>query len=95
MASAGAWDSALAGQRGGKISGRKYLLLIRASEDGKTDGDAAETVIVPLDGSLNQKKFCPWSRTSQRMGMRVLMRTPRLPPSVTAETMELTCLIFG
>jgi nucleotide-binding universal stress UspA family protein len=65
-----------------------HLLLIRASEGGKTDGDAAlKTVIVPLDGSPLAEKVLPLvADLVAKMGIEVvLMRAYALPPSVTAE----------
>ena len=64
------------------------LLLIRASEQGKTDGEATlKTVVVPLDGSPLAEKVLPYVVDSaKKMNLEViLMRACALPPSVGAE----------
>ena len=65
-----------------------HLLLVRASDQGKTDGEAAlKTAIVPLDGSPLAEQVLPYIvELAKKMKLKVvLMRSYALPTSVTAE----------
>ena len=65
-----------------------HLLLVRASDQGKTDGEAAlKTAIVPLDGSPLAEQVLPYVvDLAKKMKLKVvLMRSYALPTSVTAE----------
>ena len=65
-----------------------HLFLVRASEQGKTDGEAPlKTVIVPLDGSplAEQVLPCVVELTKKIKLKVVLMRAYALPPSISAE----------
>jgi nucleotide-binding universal stress UspA family protein len=66
-----------------------HVLLVRAREQGKTDGEAAlKTVVVPLDGSALAEQVLPYVEDlAKKMKLEImLMRTYALPPTVTAET---------
>ncbi|HEY7319089.1 MAG TPA: universal stress protein [Candidatus Binatia bacterium] len=65
-----------------------HLFLVRASDQGKTDGEAPlKTVIVPLDGSTLAEQVLPnvLDLTKKMQLNVVLMRAYALPPSVSAE----------
>lgn len=65
-----------------------HLFLVRASEQGKTDGEAAlKTVIVPLDGSALAEQVLPGViELAKKMKLEVvLMRAYALPPAISAE----------
>jgi nucleotide-binding universal stress UspA family protein len=65
-----------------------HLLLVRASEQGKTEGEAIlQTVVVPLDGSaLAEKALSCVEELAKKMKLAiVLMRAYALPPAVSAE----------
>ena len=65
-----------------------HLFLVRASDQGKTDGEAAlKTVIVPLDGSPLAEQVLPYVvDLAKKMKLKVvLMRSYALPASVSAE----------
>ena len=65
-----------------------HLLLVRASDRAKTDGEAVlKTVVVPLDGSSLAEKALPYvAALAAKIELQVvLMRAYALPPSVTAE----------
>jgi nucleotide-binding universal stress UspA family protein len=65
-----------------------HLFLVRASEQGKTDGEAAlKTVIVPLDGSALAEQVLPGVvELAKKMKLEVvLMRAYALPPGISAE----------
>jgi nucleotide-binding universal stress UspA family protein len=65
-----------------------HLLLVRASDQGKTDGEAAlKTAIVPLDGSPLAEQVLPYiMELAKKIKLKVvLMRSYALPTSVTAE----------
>lgn len=65
-----------------------HLLLIRASEQGKTDGEAnLKTVVVPLDGSPLAEMALPYVEDlAKQMKLElVLMRAYALPPAVSAD----------
>jgi nucleotide-binding universal stress UspA family protein len=66
-----------------------HVLLVRSTEPGKTDGEAAlKTVIVPLDGSaLAEQVLLYVEDLAKSMKLEiVLMRAYALPSTVTAET---------
>jgi nucleotide-binding universal stress UspA family protein len=65
-----------------------HLLLIRASEQGKTDGEVPlKTMIVPLDGSaLAEQAFPDVVNLAKKMQLQVvLVRAYALPPAISAE----------
>jgi nucleotide-binding universal stress UspA family protein len=65
-----------------------HLLLIRASDQGKTDGEAPlKTMIVPLDGSaLAEQAFPDVVDLAKKMQLQVvLVRAYALPPAISAE----------
>ena len=65
-----------------------HLFLVRASDQGKTDGEAAlKTMIVPLDGSPLAEQVLPYVvDLAKKMKLKVvLMRSYALPASVSAE----------
>ena len=65
-----------------------HLLLIRASDLGKTGGEAAlKTVVVPLDGSPLAEKVLPYVvDLAKKMKLQVVFtRAYALPPAMTAE----------
>jgi nucleotide-binding universal stress UspA family protein len=65
-----------------------HLLLVRASEQGKTDGEAnLTTVVVPLDGSPLAEKILPYvDDLAKKMKLKVvLMRAYSVPPAVSAD----------
>ncbi|HXV83789.1 MAG TPA: universal stress protein [Candidatus Binatia bacterium] len=66
----------------------QHLLLVRASDQGKTDGEAAlKTVILPLDGSALAEQALPHVvDLAQKMKLEVvLVRAYALPPAISAE----------
>ena len=65
-----------------------HLFLVRACEQGKTDGEAAlKTVIVPLDGSALAEQVLPGViELAKKMKLEVvLMRAYALPPAISPE----------
>jgi len=65
-----------------------HLLLVRASEQGETDGEAIlKTAVVPLDGStLAEQALSCVEELAKRMQLEVvLMRAYALPPAVSAD----------
>jgi nucleotide-binding universal stress UspA family protein len=65
-----------------------HVLLVRANEGGKTDGEAAlKTVIVPLDGSPLAEQVLPYVvELAKKIKLNlVLMRAYALPPAISAE----------
>jgi nucleotide-binding universal stress UspA family protein len=65
-----------------------HLFLVRASEQGQTDGEAAlKTVIVPLDGSPLAEKVLPGVvELAKKMKLKVvLMRSYALPAAISAD----------
>lgn len=65
-----------------------HLFLVRASEQGKTDGEAAlQTAIVPLDGSALAEQALPYvlDLTKKLKLKVVLIRAYALPPAISAE----------
>jgi nucleotide-binding universal stress UspA family protein len=65
-----------------------HVLLVRGSDEGKTDGEAAlKTVIVPLDGSTIAEQALPHVvALAARMQLQVvLIRAYALPPTVSPE----------
>ncbi len=65
-----------------------HLLLVRASDQGKTEGDAPlKTVIVPLDGSPLAEQVLPCVvDLAKKMKLEVvLVRAYALPPAISAE----------
>ena len=65
-----------------------HMLLVRASEQGKTDGEAIlKTAVVPLDGStLAEKALSCVEEIAKKMQLEVvLMRAYALPPAVSAD----------
>jgi nucleotide-binding universal stress UspA family protein len=65
-----------------------HLFLVRASEAGKTDGEATlKTVVVPLDGSpLAEKALSCAEDLARKMKLDVILtRAFALPPAVSAE----------
>jgi nucleotide-binding universal stress UspA family protein len=65
-----------------------HMLLVRAHEQGKTEGEAAlKTVVVPLDGSPLAEQALPHVlEIAKKIKLEViLMRAFALPPSVSAE----------
>ena len=65
-----------------------HLFLVRASEQGKTDGEAAlQTAIVPLDGSGLAEQVLPYVLDlTKKMKLKVvLMRAYALPPAISTE----------
>ena len=65
-----------------------HLFLVRATDQGKTDGEAPlKTVVVPLDGSSLAEQVLPYVLDlAKKMKLSaVLMRAYALPPSVSAE----------
>jgi len=65
-----------------------HLLLVRASDTGKTDGEAIlKTVVVPLDGSPLAEKALPCVEDlARKMTLDViLMRAYALPPAASAD----------
>src|SRR3990172_368335 len=65
-----------------------HVLLVRANEPGKTDGEAAlKTVIVPLDGSPLAETVLPGIvDLAKKMKLEVIfMRAFALPPAVTGD----------
>lgn len=66
----------------------QHLLLVRASDQGKTDGEAAlKTVILPLDGSALAEQALPHVvDLAKKMKLEVvLVRAYALPPAISAE----------
>ena len=64
------------------------LLLVRATEEGKTDGEAVlKSVVVPLDGSLlAEKALSGVEELARKMQLEiVLMRAYAPPPAVSAD----------
>ncbi|MBI4526035.1 MAG: universal stress protein [Deltaproteobacteria bacterium] len=65
-----------------------HVLLIRASDEGKTDGEAVlNSAIVPLDGSPLAEKVLPYVEDlARKMKLKViLIRAYALPPAVTGD----------
>jgi nucleotide-binding universal stress UspA family protein len=65
-----------------------HLLLVRASEEGKTDGEASlKTIVVPLDGStLAEKALSSVEDLAKKLQLEVvLMRAYALPPAAAAD----------
>jgi nucleotide-binding universal stress UspA family protein len=65
-----------------------HLFLVRASDQGKTDGEAAlKTAIVPLDGSALAEQVLPYVvELAKKVKLElVLMRAYPLPPAISAE----------
>ena len=65
-----------------------HLFLVRASDQGKTDGESAlKTVILPLDGSALAEQPLPHVvDLAQKMKLGVvLVRAYALPPTISAE----------
>jgi nucleotide-binding universal stress UspA family protein len=65
-----------------------HVLLVRANDGGKTDGEAAlKTVIVPLDGSTLAEQVLPYVvELAKKVKLElVLMRAYALPPAISAE----------
>jgi nucleotide-binding universal stress UspA family protein len=65
-----------------------HVLLVRANDGGKTDGEAAlKTVIVPLDGSPLAEQVLPYVvELAKKVKLElVLMRAYALPPAISAE----------
>jgi nucleotide-binding universal stress UspA family protein len=65
-----------------------HLFLVRASDRGKTDGEAAlKTAIVPLDGSALAEQVLPYVvELAKKVKLElVLMRAYPLPPAISAE----------
>jgi nucleotide-binding universal stress UspA family protein len=65
-----------------------HLLLVRASEQGKTDGEAhLTTVVAPLDGSPLAEKVLPYVEDlAKKMKLKViLMRAYSVPPAISAD----------
>lgn len=65
-----------------------HLLLVRATEEGKTEGEAAlKTVVVPLDGSpLAEQALPSVEALARKMQLGItLMRAYALPSAVSAE----------
>jgi nucleotide-binding universal stress UspA family protein len=65
-----------------------HVFLIRASEQGKTDGEAVlKSVIVPLDGSALAEQVLPYVvELAKKIGLRVvLVRAYALPPAATGD----------
>jgi nucleotide-binding universal stress UspA family protein len=65
-----------------------HVLLVRANDGGKTDGEAAlKTVIVPLDGSPLAEQVLPYVvDLAKKIKLElVLMRAYALPPAISAE----------
>ena len=65
-----------------------HLLLVRASEQGKTDGEAVlKSIVVPLDGSELAEKVLPYvAELANRIKLEaVLIRAYALPPSIGGE----------
>jgi nucleotide-binding universal stress UspA family protein len=65
-----------------------HLLLVRADEQGKTDGEAVlKTVVVPLDGSALAEKVLPCVEDlAGKMALDVvLVRAFALPPAAAAD----------
>jgi nucleotide-binding universal stress UspA family protein len=65
-----------------------HMLLVRANEQGKTDGEAGlKTVVVPLDGSPLAEKSLPCVvDLAKKMKLEVVfMRAYALPPAVTGD----------
>ena len=65
-----------------------HVLLVRANDGGKTDGEAAlKTVIVPLDGSPLAEQVLPYVvELAKKMKLElVLIRAYALPPAISAE----------
>ena len=65
-----------------------HVLLVRASEQGKTEGEAAlKTVVVPLDGSpVAEQALAAVEELAGQMQLEVvLMRAYALPATVSAE----------
>ena len=65
-----------------------HVLLVRANDGGKTDGEAAlKTVIVPLDGSPLAEQVLPYVvELAKKVKLElVLIRAYALPPAISAE----------
>ena len=65
-----------------------HVLLVRANDGGKTDGEAAlKTVIVPLDGSTLAEQVLPYVvELAKKINLSLaLMRAYALPPAISAE----------
>ncbi len=65
-----------------------HLLLVRACEQGKTEGDAIlKTAVVPLDGSaLAERALSSVEELAKKLQLEVvLMRAYALPPAVSAD----------
>lgn len=65
-----------------------HVLLVRASDQGKADGEAAlKTVVVPLDGSPLAEQALPHVvELARKMKLKVVLtRAYALPPSVAGE----------
>jgi len=65
-----------------------HMLLVRATEQGKTAGEAAlKTVVVPLDGSALAEQVLPYvGDLARKIPLKVVfLRAYGLPPSVTGD----------
>jgi nucleotide-binding universal stress UspA family protein len=65
-----------------------HVFLVRAAEQGKTEGEAAlNTVVVPLDGSVLAEQVLPYVvEIAKNIGLKVvLVRAYALPPSATGD----------
>jgi nucleotide-binding universal stress UspA family protein len=65
-----------------------HMFLVRATEQGKTSGEAAlKTIVVPLDGSALAEQVLPRvTDLAKKMALQViLLRAYALPPSVTGD----------
>lgn len=65
-----------------------HILLIRATEQGQTDGEAAlKTIVVPLDGSALAEQVLPHAADlAKKMALKVILfRAYALPASVTGD----------
>lgn len=65
-----------------------HMLLVRASEQGKTDGDAVlKAVVVPLDGSALAEQALPYvEELAKKVTLRViLLRAYALSPALTGD----------
>jgi nucleotide-binding universal stress UspA family protein len=64
------------------------MFLVRATEQGKTEGEATlKTAVVPLDGSALAEQVLPYVEDlAKKMALKVVMfRAYALPPSVTGD----------
>jgi nucleotide-binding universal stress UspA family protein len=65
-----------------------HMLLVRASEQGKTGGEAVlKAVVVPLDGSTLAERVLPYvGDLAKKIALKVIfLRAYGLPPSVTGD----------